>query len=537
MKLNLFILLNIFIIVILIDEKTITKNFEIGKKKDIITDRTRIKIKGGGNYTIKGKYKDLTIRINSSNVIINLLNGQYNSTYKPIFLIEQSLDNITINIIKSSFYCYKFIEIKKYSNIKINIKFSIIQSYNNIIEVENKSNIIIRGLIKFNINIKDLNQTLVNLNNTLNYLNQTFIYLMNNLKNIKVNLDNLNKDIKNFNKNSNYLYKILKINNEDYKIINKNILISKDIILNCDKKEININNLHIKFIPKPNKVNQYFEYLKNQKLKSSYINKCKIKLKERIIVTMTSWTKRINVCHKTIERLLKNTLKPYKLILNLAIEEFPKKELELPQTLLNLTKKYSYFKINWVKKNNNVFKKLIPTINKYKKDIIITVDDDVNYPKTLIKNMIKDFKNNGSKNPMSFGGKFSDWKIGKFKRISTHYGACSIVKYEFFNEKINELYYQATESEIEKGIKCFDDFLYTYAALLNGYRYKRSKKYSCRDYVDNTPGFGYGFSRIYNKKKQWNVYKKILKNYIWKKYKVTYMDLVKRRNMHLWYRK
>ena len=165
------------------------------------------------------------------------------------------------------------------------------------------------------------------------------------------------------------------------------------------------------------------------------------------------------------------------------------------------------------------------------------MDDDVNYPKTLIKNMIKDFKNNGSKNPMSFGGKFSDWKIGKFKRISTHYGACSIVKYEFFNEKINELYYQATESEIEKGIKCFDDFLYTYAALLNGYRYKRSKKYSCRYYVDNTPGFGYGFSRIYNKKKQWNVYKKILKNYIWKKYKVTYMDLVKRRNMHLWYRK
>ena len=106
MKLNLFILLNIFIIVILIDEKTITKNFEIGKKKDIITDRTRIKIKGGGNYTIKGKYKDLTIRINSSDVIVNLLNGKYNSLSSSI-IVEQRLNNITIYIKNSIFEGYQ----------------------------------------------------------------------------------------------------------------------------------------------------------------------------------------------------------------------------------------------------------------------------------------------------------------------------------------------------------------------------------------------------------------------------------------------
>lgn len=176
MKLILFILFNIYIIVKLIDQKNIAKNIEIGKNEDIINDRTRIKIKSGGNYTIKGKYNDLTIRIKSSNVIVNLFNGKYNSISKPIFLIEQSLDNITINIIKSSFKCYKFIEIKKYSNIKIYIKFSKIQSYNNIIEVENKSNIIIKGSIKFNINLQDLNQTLVKLNNSLTYLNQTFIH-------------------------------------------------------------------------------------------------------------------------------------------------------------------------------------------------------------------------------------------------------------------------------------------------------------------------------------------------------------------------
>ena len=534
MKLILFILFNIYIIVKLIDQKNIAKNIEIGKNEDIINDRTRIKIKSGGNYTIKGKYNDLTIRIKSSNVIVNLFNGKYNSISKPIFLIEQSLDNITINIIKSSFKCYKFIEIKKYSNIKIYIKFSKIQSYNNIIEVENKSNIIIKGSIKFNINLQDLNQTLVKLNNSLTYLNQTFIHLMKNLNNLKINLDVLNKYITNFDKNAKYLNELLRINNQKYKIINKNIL-SKDININCEKKEINIDNLYIKFIPKPNKTNQYFQYFNNNK--SSNINKCRIRQNERIILTMTSWTKRINDCHKVIERLLQNTLKPYKLILNLAIEEFPKQEKELPISLLNLTTKYTNFRIHWVLKNNNVFKKLIPTINKYKNDIIITVDDDVNYPKSLIKNMMKEFRRIGSNKPMSFGGKKSNWKVNKFKRISSHYGACSIVKYKFFNERLNELYYNATVSELEKGIKCFDDFLYTYAALLNGYKYKRANRYSCRKFVTHTRGFKFGFSDILYKKKKWDIYKGILKKYIWKKYHVTFKDLVKKRKMHLWYRK
>ena len=534
MKLILFILFNIYIIVILIDTKNISKNFEIGKKEDIISDRTRIKLKAGGNYTIQGKYKDLTIRIKSSNVIVNLFYGEYNSISKSVFLIEQSLDNITINIIKSSFKCYKFIVIKKYSNVKIYIKSSIIQSYNNIIEVENKSNIIIKGLITFNSNKKELNQTLVNLNKTLSDLNQTVIHFMKTLNNMKINLDELNNNITNFDKNSKYLYELLRMDHQKFKRINKKIL-SKDIIINCEKKEIIINDLYIKFIPKPNKTNQYFQYFTNKK--SSNIKKCKIKQNERIILTMTSWTKRIKDCHKIIERLLQNTLKPYKLILNLAIEEFPNKEKQLPKTLLNLTTYYTNFKINWVLKNNNVFKKLIPTINKYKKDIIITVDDDVNYPKSLIKNMMREFRRRGSNNPMSFGGKITDFKIGKFKRTPAHYGACSIVKYKFFNEKLNELYYKTTEPEINKGKKCFDDFLYTYAALLNGYKYKRSKKYSCRLFVWSSPGVKYGFSKIVNKKKEWKRYHQTIKNYLWKRYHVTLKDLVKRRKMHLWYRK
>ncbi len=64
---------------------------------------------------------------------------------------------------------------------------------------------------------------------------------------------------------------------------------------------------------------------------------------------------------------------------------------------------------------------------------------------------------------MSFGAKSSDWKIGKIK-INSHYGAGSIVKYEYFGEKLNELYKETTNNLINKGIICFDDALYTYAS-------------------------------------------------------------------------
>ena len=148
---------------------------------------------------------------------------------------------------------------------------------------------------------------------------------------------------------------------------------------------------------------------------------------------MTSWKARIKHVYKTLEILINNSIRPDKVILNLASDEFPKKNKELPLTLLKLLK-YKNFEIYWVKENTNVFKKLIPTLNRFKKDIIITTDDDVLYPYDMIENVLTEFKKNGEKYPMSFGGGFTFWKGLK---IFSHFGPCSIVKYKFFNEKLN----------------------------------------------------------------------------------------------------
>ena len=250
---------------------------------------------------------------------------------------------------------------------------------------------------------------------------------------------------------------------------------------------------------------------------------------ENIYITLTSWKGRINYIHNNLEQLLNNTIKPKKLILNLSIEEFPRKNLELPIEILNLLKKHNNFEIFWVKKNNNVFKKLIPTLNRFKKDLIISVDDDIFYPNDLIENMLKCYKKLGGNNPVSFGRKDTDWKING-KIINSHYGGGSIVSYKYFNNKINEIYKYTTEDRINKGIKCYDDVLYTYSSLLNGYKYIRCKDYYVKHYSKINPHLRRSFSDTSNK--QYKIlsyqYHKIIENYIKNKYNISVKQLIEK---------
>ena len=174
----------------------------------------------------------------------------------------------------------------------------------------------------------------------------------------------------------------------------------------------------------------------------------KLNYYNKFYVTLTSWKGRIKYIHKNLERLLNNTIKPQKLILNLSTEEFPQKNLELPPEIINLQKKFNFFEIFWVKENNNVFKKLIPTLNRFKRDLIISLDDDILYPNNLFEKMLNCYKKYGGNNPMSFsyGG---NWKING-KIIHSHYGAGSIVSYKYFNNKINIIYKYTTKERLKK---------------------------------------------------------------------------------------
>lgn len=110
-----------------------------------------------------------------------------------------------------------------------------------------------------------------------------------------------------------------------------------------------------------------------------------------LIVSLTSFPQRMYEIHYTLYSLLTQSVKPGKVILWLAKEEFPNLEKDIPQKVLQL--KQNGLTINWC---TNIFsyKKLIPTLKNYPNNIIVTADDDIFYEKDWLENLIESYKNN-----------------------------------------------------------------------------------------------------------------------------------------------
>ena len=103
---------------------------------------------------------------------------------------------------------------------------------------------------------------------------------------------------------------------------------------------------------------------------------------EEVIVSLTSYDKRINDVKYTIYSLLNQTFPPDKLILWLDEDSFPQREKNLPRDLLELQK--FGLTIDWCE-NLRPYKKLIPALEKYPDKIIVTADDDIFYRPNWLK--------------------------------------------------------------------------------------------------------------------------------------------------------
>ena len=101
-----------------------------------------------------------------------------------------------------------------------------------------------------------------------------------------------------------------------------------------------------------------------------------------LIISLTSYPARIKTVNQTIESLLNQTHKADKVILWLAPEQFPNRESDLPQQLLDLRDKG--LTIDWYHDIKS-YKKLIPALQKYPDATIVTTDDDVIYDKDMFE--------------------------------------------------------------------------------------------------------------------------------------------------------
>ena len=107
---------------------------------------------------------------------------------------------------------------------------------------------------------------------------------------------------------------------------------------------------------------------------------------KQLIVSLTSFPARINTVWITIETIFQQEQKPDRIILWLANEQFPDGEKKLPE---NLKKQISRgLEIRFVTDLKS-HKKYYFAMQENPEAIIITIDDDVFYPKDTIKNLIE----------------------------------------------------------------------------------------------------------------------------------------------------
>ena len=113
---------------------------------------------------------------------------------------------------------------------------------------------------------------------------------------------------------------------------------------------------------------------------------------ECAIISLTSWTARINTVAKTIYSLLKQC-PGFHIVLVLSEEEFPKMMDELPENL-KLFVNNELIEILWVYKNYKSFKKWIFTSDKYRDVPIISADDGCMYTENFAKQLYSSWLKN-----------------------------------------------------------------------------------------------------------------------------------------------
>lgn len=205
---------------------------------------------------------------------------------------------------------------------------------------------------------------------------------------------------------------------------------------------------------------------------------------ERFIITLTSWPKRIGNIPTVIGSILNGDCLPDKIVINLAEEEFPKKNESLPIAVQSfIEKNKGLIEITWLKYNTKVWKKLLPTLLKYPNDCIISIDDDFIYPKDFLKTFKSKYL--VAKAPLSGANN----KCRYYHNALQHCGTGSLDKFEWYGSFLANL-----------SSECFsrigDDDFYTYCL----YRQKNEEIFVGKEYNINMENYSNenGFSKSMN---------------------------------------
>ncbi|MBU2929552.1 hypothetical protein [Winogradskyella psychrotolerans] len=130
---------------------------------------------------------------------------------------------------------------------------------------------------------------------------------------------------------------------------------------------------------------QLYKFLKSQLVehyKNLATSNLRVDASSNIVVSLTSFPARIDVVHLAIRSVLNQTKKPKQVVLWLANEQFPLGEQGLPNKLLEL--KPLGLKIDFCE-DIKAHKKYFFSFQEYSENLIVTVDDDIIYPRNFLE--------------------------------------------------------------------------------------------------------------------------------------------------------
>ena len=107
---------------------------------------------------------------------------------------------------------------------------------------------------------------------------------------------------------------------------------------------------------------------------------------QQLIVSLTTYGKRLYDVYLTIESIMQQTLKPNRIVLWLA-DDLEKEELPIILKMhmsRGLEVRYC--------KDVRSYKKLIPSLKQFPDDIIVTVDDDIFYTYDMLENLFRSYQ-------------------------------------------------------------------------------------------------------------------------------------------------
>jgi hypothetical protein len=184
--------------------------------------------------------------------------------------------------------------------------------------------------------------------------------------------------------------------------------------------------------------------------------------KELIIVSLTTWSKRIGNIPKVLDTIFAQTLPPDMVVLNLAFDEV------IPPVVQAYIDDHSIEVYRT--EDTKVYKKFLPTLKRYPDACVINVDDDMLYPAT----MIQDFWSMHllyPNNPICGNHSFC------FGRMC-HCGEASLTKFGYF-----EGYLDCIDKDVM--LNCpSSDLVFSYFASKAGHPYVPSLGYYGTDYTE-----------------------------------------------------